>query len=81
MVAIVSMEAPTTTVQLRRATAERLNALKVPGLTYDDVINFALDHVPPEEIRKLFDRWQDEALAKLKTSDRVKPGKGTKARK
>lgn len=66
-----------TTIQVRRPTADRLNALKAVGLTYDDVINFALDHVPPEEIRRLFETWQAEALSKLRADARVRKAKGS----
>lgn len=54
-----------TTIQVRRATVERLGALKLPGLTYEDVINFALDKLPPEEIEAHYREWQKEATARL----------------
>lgn len=61
-----------TTIQVDRSTAERLKALKAPGLTYDDVINLALDHLPPEEIVDLFEQWQKEALQALESDPRVR---------
>ena len=75
------MAEETTTIQVRRQTADRLNALKVPGLTYDDVIDLALDHLPPEEIKRLFAEWQAEALSKLSSSPSVRGAKpSSKAR-
>ena len=52
-------------VQVHTQTHERLTALKLPGLTYEDVINFALDHLSEDEIKRLYEDWQKEALAKL----------------
>lgn len=71
------MTSDSTTIQVRRPTAKRLNGLRAVGLTYDDVINFALDHVPPDEIRRLFEDWQAEALAKLEADPRVRKGKAS----
>src|SRR5581483_11798420 len=55
----------TTTIWVKRTTADRLGALKIPGLTYDDVINFALDRIPPKDLKDLYEAWQRESLEKL----------------
>lgn len=68
----IVMASSTTTIQVRRDTAERLKAIKIPGLTYDDVINLALDSLPPEEIEELFEEWQKESFAALKKNPRVR---------
>lgn len=52
-------------IQVHGPTHERLTALKLPGLTYEDVINFALDHIPPSEIEAFYKEWQKDAMAKL----------------
>ena len=52
-------------VQVRTETHERLTALKIPGLTYDDVINLALDSLTPEAIAKHYAEWQKDAMRKL----------------
>ncbi|MEK6974878.1 MAG: hypothetical protein AABY18_00885 [Candidatus Thermoplasmatota archaeon] len=52
-------------VQVHASTHERLTALRLPGLTYEDVINFALDHLSEDEIAKHYAAWQKEAMAKL----------------
>lgn len=54
-----------TTIQVHKSTVDRLSALKLPGLTYEDVINFALDKLPPEEIEAFYREWQKEATARL----------------
>lgn len=69
------MTSETTTIQVRRPTLDRLNAVKIPGLTYDDVINFALNHLTPNEVQKLYEDWQKAALAKLLKDPRVRPTK------
>lgn len=74
-IAIIAMVESTTTVQLRKRTAQRLNSLKVPGLTYDDVINLALDNLPPAKIEALFEEWQTEALQALKENPKVRKAK------
>ncbi|MHB8584817.1 MAG: hypothetical protein ACYDDF_03130 [Thermoplasmatota archaeon] len=63
-------ESDLTTIQVHKPTVERLSALKLPGLTYEDVINFALDKLPPQELEKLYADWQKEAIAKLSRSSR-----------
>lgn len=68
------MPAATTTIQVSRRTAARLRAIRIPGLTYDDVINLALDRFPPDEIEQLFEEWQAESFAKLLRDPRVKKG-------
>lgn len=57
-IAAIATMAETTTIQVSKETAARLRALKVPGLTYDDVIRFALQNLPPEEVRRRFEAWQ-----------------------
>lgn len=52
-------------IQVHLETHERLTALKLPGLTYEDVINFALDKLPPEEVKAHYEQWQKEAWKKL----------------
>jgi hypothetical protein len=71
--------AKNTTIQVSRETAERMKALRTLGLTYDDVINLALDRFPPGEMKTLFAQWQAESFAKLKASGRVYRVKGSKA--
>jgi len=52
-------------VQVHTPTHERLTALKLPGLTYEDVINMALDHLSKKDIEAHYAAWQKEAMAKL----------------
>lgn len=52
-------------IQVHAPTHERLTALRVPGLTYEDVINFALDHLSQDDIAKHYQAWQKEAMQKL----------------
>ncbi len=65
------MAGASTTIQVSRDTAERLSSLKIPGLTYDDVIRFALDRLPPKEIQRLFNEWQEEAFTRLLANPKV----------
>lgn len=63
-------------VQVHASTHERLSALRLPGLTYEDVINFALDHLSQEEITAHYEAWQKEAMRTLsKVARSVPPGK------
>lgn len=64
-----------TTIAVAPKTKDRLESLKVPGLTFDDVINFALDHLDPREVKKLYEDWQAEAFAKLMASGKVRKAK------
>lgn len=57
-------------IQVHGTTHERLTALKLPGLTYEDVINFALDKLSQEEIEAHYREWQKEAMAKLSAAGR-----------
>lgn len=66
IVAIVPMVSDTTTIQVRRSTASRMSALRALGLTYDDVINFALDGLSEKEIDRLVREWQADVFAKLR---------------
>ncbi|MFO1532194.1 MAG: hypothetical protein ABR562_00620 [Thermoplasmatota archaeon] len=62
------MNAPTEGVkmiQVHVPTHDRLTALKLPGLTYEDVINFALDSLSRKEVAAHYEAWQKEAMAKL----------------
>lgn len=59
-----------TTIQVHKPTVERLSALKLPGLTYEDVINFALDKLPQKEIEAFYHEWQKESMAKLSAASR-----------
>lgn len=77
-ITIVTMASEPTTIQVSRPTAERLAALKVPGLTYDDVIKFLLDGVSAEEVRNLFREWQESALKKILADPSVRRGVGSK---
>lgn len=52
-------------VQVHESTHARLSALKVPGLTMEDVINLALDHLSPDEIAAHYTAWQKDAMARL----------------
>lgn len=72
------MAPESTTIQVSKPTADRLAALKVPGLTYDDVIKFLLDGVSAEQIRTLFREWQESALKKILTDPSVRRGVGSK---
>ena len=53
-------------IQVHAPTHDRLTALKLPGLTYEDVINFALDHLSHDEVAAHYAAWQKEAMQKLK---------------
>lgn len=64
-----------TSIQLHRSTVERLQALKVPGLTYEDVINLALNHLPRREVERLYREWLDTSFAKLVRHPGVRPAK------
>lgn len=57
-------------IQVHGDTHERLTALRLPGLTYEDVIKFALDKIPPEEIQSHYQQWQKEAWEKLSKTSR-----------
>lgn len=62
-------------IQVHGPTHERLTALKLPGLTYEDVINFALDGLTAAEIQRHYEAWQKEAFAKLqRVSRQIKAG-------
>lgn len=62
-------------IQVHAPTHERLTALKLPGLTYEDVINFALDHLTEDEIAAHYQAWQKEAMQKLSKVSRPVKGK------
>jgi hypothetical protein len=65
-----------TTIAVAPGTKSRLEALKVPGLTFDDVINFALDRLDPKEVKALYEAWQEQAFKTLMSSRRVRKAKG-----
>lgn len=52
-------------VQVHEPTHERLSALRLPGLTYEDVIVMALDHLSEDDIKAHYGAWQKEAMARL----------------
>jgi hypothetical protein len=63
-------------IQVHGPTHERLTALKLPGLTYEDVINFALDGLTPPQIQHHYEAWQKEAYTKLqRVSRQIKASK------
>jgi len=64
-------------IQVHGDTHARLTALKLPGFTYEDVINFALDKLPPEEVQSHYQAWQKEAWTTL--SLKSKPLKKSRA--
>jgi hypothetical protein len=50
---------PTTTIQVHLSTRRFLDALKVSGQTYEDLIlEMAEDHYPPELLRELKGRFR-----------------------
>lgn len=59
-----------TSIQVHKPTVARLAALKLPGMSYEDVINFALDKLPQKELQSLYAEWQREAMATLGRSSR-----------
>lgn len=65
-----------TTIAVAPTTKDRLESLKVPGLTFDDVINFALDHLDPKEVKKLYEEWQKRAFERLMASGKARKAKG-----
>lgn len=60
-----------TTLEVRKETKDRVNAVKGP-LTTDELINLALDHLPAERIAKLYEDWQRAALRALRSDPRLK---------
>src|SRR5581483_53025 len=68
---VYAMASPITTIRVHKETADRLAAIKIPGLSNEDVINFALDNVPPEKLRELYSEWQKQALEKLFSDPRI----------
>lgn len=68
------MEAMTTgktTLEVRKETKDRVNAVKGP-LTTDELINLALDHMPAERVAHLYEEWQKEALKALRSHPKLK---------
>lgn len=59
-----------TTLEVRRETKDRVNAVKGP-LTADELINLALDHLPAERVAQLYVEWQKEALKALQRDPRL----------
>lgn len=60
-----------TTVEVRKETKDRINAVKGP-LTTDELINLALDNLPPDRVAAVFDQWQKEAMKALKPQPNLK---------
>lgn len=52
-------------------TKQRINAIKGP-LTSDELINLALDQLPPERVARLYDEWAKEALRALRADPRIR---------
>lgn len=65
------MVANKTTLEVRTETKERINSIKGP-LTSDELINLALDQLPPDRIARLYEEWQREALRALKSDPRLR---------
>lgn len=55
-------------IQVRPRTHDRLTALRLPGLTYEDVINFAIDHISREDLAQHYAQWQQQAMETLTKS-------------
>lgn len=68
---MVTMAPAKTTLEVRKETKDRVNAVKGP-LTTDELINLALDHLPAERVAKLYDDWQHAALKALRADPRLK---------
>lgn len=60
-----------TTLEVRKVTKDRVNAVKGP-LTADELINLALDHLPEERVAKLYEEWQQYAVAALRSNPRLR---------
>jgi hypothetical protein len=60
-----------TTVEVRKDTKDRINAVKGP-LTTDELINLALDNLPPDKVAAVFEQWQREAMKALKPQPNLK---------
>jgi hypothetical protein len=54
-----------TTLEVRKETKDRVNAVKGP-LTTDELINLALDHLPADRVAQLYRDWQEQALRALR---------------
>ncbi len=68
---MVPMATDRTTLEVRKQTKDRVNAVKGP-LTADDLINLALDHLPAKEVEALYANWEKQALAALRKDPRLK---------
>lgn len=71
MAAMEAMAAGKTTLEVRKETKDRVNAVKGP-LTTDELINLALDHLPAERVAQLFEEWQKEAFKALRSHPKLK---------
>ena len=69
---MASLRDERTTVEVRAATKDRLNAVKGP-LTTDQLINLALDHLPPDQVLEVFRQWQEAAVKALGPGARPRP--------
>lgn len=68
MAAIV--DAMPTTIQLSDATKERLQRLKVGGLTFDDVVGQLLQGIDEEEFRRIALDWEAEMAKRIRANPR-----------
>lgn len=71
MAAMVTMANDKTTLEVRKETKDRVNAVKGP-LTTDELINLALDHLPAERVAELFEAWQKEAFKALRSNPKLR---------
>lgn len=68
---MASMASEKTTLEVRKETKDRVNAVKGP-LTTDELINLALDHLPAERVARLFEEWQKEAVKALRAHPKLR---------
>jgi hypothetical protein len=60
-----------TTLEVRKETKERINAVKGP-LTTDELVNLALDNLPADKVAAVFEQWQRDAMKALKAQPNLK---------
>jgi len=61
------------TVQLDDATYEALRTFKTGGMTFADVIRRLMEGQDPEAFQAAYRRWQEEALARIRSDPAFKP--------
>jgi hypothetical protein len=59
-----------TTIQLDEAQRDRLNRLKVGGMTYDDVVAQLLEGIDEDEFRRRALAWQEEMARRIRGNPR-----------